>query len=266
MSRGEGNMPWVDAIVKVLAEAKEPMHYTDITQAIIDRKLRKAVGATPPYTVNANITWSLKHEPDKTPFVRVGRGLYSLRVPVESGTAAKQPSPTAITGDEEEEGAGIIRALGMFWRRDLVEWRGTPELLGRQQGGDVVDFCDQRGVYLLHDVQRVVYVGQAASQPIGQRLMQHTVDRLNGRWDRFSWFGLRAVTATGKLTDADFSSLDESKLITTLEAVLIEALEPPQNRKRGADLSEVEYLQAENPKRKSRDARAQLLEMVSRLQ
>jgi hypothetical protein len=36
-------------------------------------------------------------------------------------------------------------------------------------------------------------------------------------------------------------------LITTMEALLIEGLEPPQNRKRGDDFKAVEFLQVEDP-------------------
>ena len=36
-------------------------------------------------------------------------------------------------------------------------------------------------------------------------------------------------------------------MIPALEAILIEALEPRQNRKRGDDLSAVEYIQREDP-------------------
>lgn len=36
-------------------------------------------------------------------------------------------------------------------------------------------------------------------------------------------------------------------MIPALEAILIEALEPRQNRKRGDDLSAVEYMQKEDP-------------------
>lgn len=36
-------------------------------------------------------------------------------------------------------------------------------------------------------------------------------------------------------------------MILALEAILIEALEPRQNRKRGDDLSAVEYIQKEDP-------------------
>jgi hypothetical protein len=234
MSKKSGNLPWLAAI-----------------QQIIDQKLRKDVGATPASTVSANLAWSLKHEPDKTPFERVDRGLYILRpFQVNSGVAnseASKQAPPEAAQEAVEESAGIIQAFGMFWRRDLVEWINNPGLLGQQQGAKEVDFCDQRGVYLLHDSQRVVYVGQASDQPLGRRLSQHTADRLNGRWDRFSWFGIRRVTAEGKLVDVDLKNLSLSDIITTLEALLIEGLEPPQNRKRGEDFSAVEYLQVEDP-------------------
>ena len=36
-------------------------------------------------------------------------------------------------------------------------------------------------------------------------------------------------------------------MIPALEAILVEALEPRQNRKRGDDLSAVEYIQREDP-------------------
>jgi hypothetical protein len=36
-------------------------------------------------------------------------------------------------------------------------------------------------------------------------------------------------------------------LIATMEALLIEGLEPPQNRKRGDDFRAVEFLQVEDP-------------------
>ena len=42
-------------------------------------------------------------------------------------------------------------------------------------------------------------------------------------------------------------------MIGTLEALLIEALEPPQNRKRGDDFSSVEYIQDIDPELRERD-------------
>lgn len=42
-------------------------------------------------------------------------------------------------------------------------------------------------------------------------------------------------------------------LIGTLEALLIEALEPPQNRKRGDDFTAIEYIQDVDPELKERE-------------
>ena len=66
------------------------------------------------------------------------------------------------------------------------------------------------------------------------------------RWDGFSWFGLRDVDdSTGVLKSftGDFSMSD---LITILESVLIEALEPPINGRRGDRMGEL-YQQVIDP-------------------
>jgi len=49
-------------------------------------------------------------------------------------------------------------------------------------------------------------------------------------------------------TSADFSNVDIDIVIATMEAVLIEGLEPRQNRKRGDDFQAIEFLQVEDPK------------------
>jgi hypothetical protein len=73
---------------------------------------------------------------------------------------------------------------------------------------------------------------------------------LNGRWSRFSWFGVYPVTEGGLLkTDSDFSNVSIDFVIAAMEAVLIEALEPRQNRKRGdANFEAIEFIQSEDPK------------------
>jgi len=78
-------------------------------------------------------------------------------------------------------------------------------------------------------------------------LWQHTIDRLNGRWDRFSWFGVYPVREDGSLHTTASFSVDIDTVIITMEAVLIEGLEPRQNRKRGDDLQAVEFIQVEDP-------------------
>jgi hypothetical protein len=234
---------WKEAIVKVLTASANPMHYTEIAEAIAEQGLRTDFGATPAATVNATVSVSIKDEGEHSPFIRVGRGYYSLR----QTEPEDQRRPLAIE-DEEQDETGLINAFGMYWWRGKVLWTSNPRLLGQQQLGSApVDFTSQKGVYLLHDGREVVYVGRTTEQPLGVRLRQHTADRLNGRWDRFSWFGVYPVTADGAISTTITDRFSTENLITTMEALLIEGLEPPQNRKRGDEFKAVEYLQVEDP-------------------
>lgn len=232
------DLTWRDAILRVLRNATEPMHYTEIAEEIAEQGLRTDLGATPATSVSATIATQLVNE-----VARVTRGYYALVSTVE--TAAR---PTDATLDSEPDDTGLINAFGMYWARSQVLWSAMPRILGQQQpGSNPVDFCGQRGVYLLHDGRDVVYVGRTTDQPLGIRLRQHTADRLNGRWDRFSWFGVFGPSESGTLNTNLTAQYSMEMLITTMEALLIEGLEPPQNRKRGDDFKAVEFLQVEDP-------------------
>jgi hypothetical protein len=158
-----------------------------------------------------------------------------------------------LAESEIETSDSIIHSFGMYWQRDLVVWRNDPKMYGKQQAlSKPVDFGKQKGIYILYDHHTVVYVGRSIDRPLGKRLFEHTVDRLGSRWNRFSWFGLLDVTQEGNLRE---TALDTSLagLVATLEALLIEALEPPQNRKRGDDFSAIEYIQDIDPELKERE-------------
>lgn len=233
---------WEDAIQRVLEQSDEPMHYKAIAEEIAKQELRVNIGATPANTVNAYINTSINSSGESSPYVRTTRGYYALR------TTSQMREDSSELISEEEEASGLINSLGMFWKASEVVWKSNPKILGQQQvGSDTVDFCDQVGVYLLHDRARVVYVGRSVDRPMGQRLYEHTKDRLNGRWDRFSWFGLKAVSDSGELESVNLSGNDQDIVISTIEAVLIESLEPPQNRRRGDQLAVSEYLQVSDP-------------------
>lgn len=148
----------------------------------------------------------------------------------------------------------------MFWQRDLVFWVGKPKIFGRQSiGATNVDFSSQIGVYLLHDRERVIYVGRA-TDTLFARLKAHTADRLSGRWDRFSWFGLRSVDDNGELSDREVP-WSQDVVVETMEALLIESLEPALNRRRGDNFSGAEYLQASDPQIEGAKKRALLEEI-----
>lgn len=270
-------MSWREAIEQVLAEEARPMHYSEISELILSKGYYNTEGATPDATVNAQITSSIKHGGDKSPFLKVSRGTYALRnakqppfAPVGPTIALPPATPKILEAAqtatiEEEPDESVIRCLGMYWQRDLVVWKNDPKVFGKQQAlSKSVDFGAQRGIYILYDHHTVVYVGRSVDRPMGKRLYEHTIDRLGSRWNRFSWFGLLNVTDDGKLVEAPLKVTLPS-LIATLEALLIEALEPPQNRKRGNDFSVMEYIQGIDPEFKERELQNTLLAIGQKL-
>lgn len=256
-------LTWRKAIEKVLASSSTPLHYTEIAERIISEGLRKNLGATPAATVNAQISASIKHDGNSSPYVRISKGTFSLRA-VVSGMLVVAPQFTPDVTESEEQ-YEIITSFGMFWRKEAIEWIATPKLLGMQQiGATPVDFYKQLGIYLLYDGREVIYVGRTTDRPLGRRLYEHTIDRMSARWDRFSWFGLLPVSDKGEIGPLP-ETYGAAKLIPALEAILIEALEPRQNRKRGDDLATVEYLQKVDPEIEKKKVKATLDAALNKL-
>lgn len=250
---------WKEAIKKVLEESETPLHYTEISEQILSRGYFETDGATPAATVSAQLTSSIKHDGDKSPFMRVGRGIYALKSSLAAATIpasvpiSKQNKSKSLAELDVELSDSIIHSFGMYWQRDLVVWRNTPSMYGKQQAlSKPVDFGKQKGIYILYDHHTVVYVGRSIDRPLGKRLFEHTVDRLGSRWNRFSWFGLLDVTQEGNLQETVLNT-SLASLVATLEALLIKALEPPQNRKRGDDFSAIEYIQDIDPELKEKE-------------
>jgi hypothetical protein len=79
--------------------------------------------------------------------------------------------------------------------------------------------------------------------------------------DRFSWFGLRPVNENGTLGVLP-KNYSAENMISTLEAILIEIIEPSLNRRRGDDLESHEYFQIEDSSLKDEKF---VLELLSKL-
>lgn len=230
-------MNWTDAITSVLKSSEDTMHYTDIANAIVDQGLVARFGATPPQTVNATLSTSINNEGTNSPFVRTSKGFYSLRSRWEESQTSTEP----VAVDQETE--SIVKAFGMYWDKADVYWKRKPKLLGnQQQGAVIVDFSSQCGVYMLYNQNQIIYVGRTTERGLGERLFEHTTDRLKGRWNRFSWFGLKSISEDGTLGELPEQPSTDT-VIPTLEAILIEACEPSQNRKRGDDFGAREFTQ-----------------------
>lgn len=256
-------LTWRKAIDKVLGASPKPLHYQEITQRIIADGLRHNLGVTPAATVNAQISFSIKKQGASSPYVRVGRGTFALKAASTKGSVARGSRPE-VENEVHDDQYGIVTSFGMYWRRDAIEWAASPRVLGMQQiGATPVNFNQQRGVYLLYDSREVIYVGRATDRPLGKRLYEHTLDRMATRWDRFSWFGLLPISPSGALGQlpTSFNAVD---MIPALEAILVEALEPRQNRKRGDDLAAVEYLQHEDPEIRKRKVKAVIDDVLNK--
>ena len=261
---------WKEAIIKVFEDEKKALHYTEVAEMIAERGYRKSLGATPQDTVSANMTTDININKEKSIFAKVDRGIYILRKFLDDRSLLISEEPEKHTEAKEKppkERLKLVNAFGIFWNRNFVHWKTNPDLLGIQQiGATEVNFKDQRGIYLLYDGREIIYVGQAIEQTLGQRLKQHTSDRLSGRWDRFSWFGFYSVNDKGHLLDRKkFESIDIQVLADTLESILIESVEPRQNRKQGNTLSGMEYLQQESSEIKRKRKEELIRELTEKL-
>lgn len=147
----------------------------------------------------------------------------------------------------------LIKNYGLFWSEKDVFWgagSNAGTLLGvpaKNLTAEEIDFREQSGVYVLYADYQMVYVGQAGAgnQKLFARLKQHTRDALAGRWNQFSWFGIRKVNQAGDLAaEADGKHSTHAEVLNHIEAILIHAAEPKQNRQGGRFGEDVvQYLQ-----------------------
>ena len=244
---------WKDAIQKVLDESQDAMTAQEIAEAISEQGLYQTKGRTPFKTISRDINQSVRYEGEKSPFGIVEPGLFISRSALNQKNQLQFDEPE-ISGDT------FIAAYGVLWRREWVAW-GRNRLDGTQSNRDqAVNFAEQSGVYVLYDRNKPIYVGMSAENSLMRRLKTHTRGRFDSRWDRFSWFGCRTPQDDGSLADTpnDFSS---NHMIAAMESLLIELLEPPQNRKHGDRFSESEY----NQVRDEEIEQAEVLSLISNI-
>ena len=252
---------WQDAITRVLEESDQPLHYQRITELIGDKGLRSLSGATPSATVRATLRLLLDPEnPSHDKRIRrVARGIYEFASADEDDQAVVPENHDVEEEEGSEEPIGVP-AFGLYWEKHKGRWRRPGEILGRQtRDSDTVNFADQKGIYLLHKDRTVVYVGRT-ERSLFERLHYHARDRKAPRWDRFSWFGFRDVNNDAELEDPR-AEFDLAQLISVLESVLIETLEPPVNGQRGEFMGDL-YEQVPNSEIAQRQSREFLQNLV----
>lgn len=148
----------------------------------------------------------------------------------------------------------LIKCYGEFWNPDMVDWgrrgaRNRGALIGRIKPSNMqIDFWEGRGIYVLHDNFKAIYVGRAFRTPMGKRVRDHLSDRLAGRWDMFSWFSTSAVRTTQQdVSKPAKRQVSPETIIGTMEALAILIANPALNRKRETLRNAFEAEQVSSP-------------------
>lgn len=256
---------WPLISYKILYEEGASLHVSEIVTLAHQRGLiSDSVDIKKEVEVLTKILRFLtKNRNKKSPFRRHDRNVYSLRSLKDGYEILSGLKPLLIPDTQETEAKvreskepflTLIKAIGMYWERSLIEWKAEPDLFGIANHSEkAINFNSQRGIYILYDGKAPVYVGRVIDRSMGRRLYEHTYDRLAGRWNRFSWFGLLDIGSGGELINEVPESISTELLISTFESLLIEAMEPPQNRRRGDDFSEIEFIQVQDQKVKTHE-------------
>ncbi len=233
----QGTVTWQEAIVQVLNDAEDPLDYNEITRRIGERGIRELTGATPVKTVNRELGELIT----EGRVLRTGPGLYalpSIAGRAEAAVAAEEVAAEEAAADPEKL---TVKAYGLYWDRQLVDWSpARGQLWGQQDENAIpVNFAGQAGIYLLHSWNEIVYVGQTFrgedDAGLFDRLKHHHSDRdkrKSDRWDTFSWFGFKPVDENGRLLPYPETGALAS-VIDVLESVFIEALMPRLNMQTG---------------------------------
>lgn len=128
----------------------------------------------------------------------------------------------------------LVRAFGLYWSITGVEW-AKAQMLGVAKGKKRVNVranvWREYGIYCLYDEYVPIYVGRAYKKCIGERLAAHLKDRLAGRWDSFSWFGVNGINADGSIREFNQRLNTRERIVKSLESFAIIAFDPRLNRR-----------------------------------
>src|ERR1700690_1448426 len=70
-------MTFLEAALEILKRERRPLHFKELTQKALERKLLTFVGRTPEVTMQTQLTGAVKKAPG-SPFVRVKPGVFGL--------------------------------------------------------------------------------------------------------------------------------------------------------------------------------------------
>ncbi|BAH73484.1 HTH domain-containing protein [Solidesulfovibrio magneticus] len=238
-------LSWREACIRVLTDSDGALHCKDISDKIYIDGYKKQMGVKPSGLVYNTIYNSIKNDKENSPFIQVGKSMFALKTTKDE---SEDDSKSKRKKKETESAECLVKACGLFWQAKYVDWKSSPKLLGRESvGSECIDFSNQSGIYILYEHHAPIYVGRAAKCNLAKRISDHVRDKHAGRWDRFTWLGFLEVGSKGELSKSSKEVFNSESLILTVEAVLIETLEAPRNKRGGDGFDQIEYLQVLDP-------------------
>jgi restriction system protein len=235
-------MGFLKAAEEVLKQAGQPLHYDEITERAIAQGLIHTKGKTPNRTMNAQISTSISS--GDSPFVRVGRGIYSLADSPQDVPEAPPPSPTPEPQQEycsfKDAAQRVLTEVGrpMHYKEitqraldaELINPQGlTPEAtMGAQLYSDIkrngaasVFRKEARGVFGLAAWEKGVsgITRQAAKQStaVKKQLLEHLHSMEPGEFERLvarllGAMGYDNITVTRRNADGGVDVLGDIQM------------------------------------------------------
>src|SRR5262245_48803490 len=143
-------MTFLEAALDLLRREGKPLHYKELTERALGKKLLTFVGRTPEVTMQTQLTAAVKKAPGN-PFVRVKPGVFGLlRYPELSAEEKddkdeKDEKPARETKDRKDAKAADGGARGEGARRRRRRRGGRGRGRGEEQPGAETTALDENG-------------------------------------------------------------------------------------------------------------------------
>ena len=98
-------MTFLEAALEILKRERKPLHFKELTEKAMERKLLTFVGRTPEVTMQTQLTSAVKKAPG-APFVRVKPGVFGLLRYPEGEPEPEKPAVMPAAEEKPAEASG----------------------------------------------------------------------------------------------------------------------------------------------------------------
>ncbi|MBS1666465.1 MAG: winged helix-turn-helix domain-containing protein [Bacteroidetes bacterium] len=92
-----------NAAIDILTEAKQPLHYKEITRLPLEKGILETDGATPDSSMNSQIITDMKKKGNASDFIKTAPSTYTLNTEKQSLPIKKQVNDKQSEQDEEDK-------------------------------------------------------------------------------------------------------------------------------------------------------------------